>query len=87
MSRPEASFGEWLLRPEGTQAVHAAFDRLENVCPRYVSPLRSKLVGVIVTSWVVLLAMRQVRRDKRLYATSPDPMLRLRWLFVLALVV
>ena len=87
--KSDVSFGPYTNRPEqnAAQAINVLFDRLENLTPRYVSRMPAMLLGMIVGCCIVALGIDGVRRDRRIYKESSDPILRIRWIVLLGVVL
>lgn len=87
--RPEESHGTVTDRVdrEGAQLVHALFDRLENVAPRFVSRRPSQLVALITLNVILILCAEPIMLERRIHKDALDPVLRSRWIVMLVLSV
>lgn len=61
-------------------AVHAFFDRVENLLPRYVSRLPSMVVGFVVSSVIVYFFRTPILEDREANKDEIDPVKRYRWI-------
>lgn len=86
---PRQSFGIVSERSDSpyAQAVHAFFDRMENICPRYVTRLPSILVGVIVFNIIMYFTIDPIAQEKHKHRHDDDIIKKMTWLGVFVAVV
>ena len=81
------SFGPVAVQVESepSLATHAFFDRVENLFPRYVSRVRSIVVGAVVFAALFLVLSISARHDMYQTEHEEDPLVRNRWVVRLML--
>ena len=88
-ARPFESHGHVSDRTdgEGAQAVHAFFDRFENISPRFVPRIPSHMVALITFNVILILCSDAITRERKIHHDSLDPVVRTRWIVMLGIVV